>query len=273
MTARDAWRSTWVALIGWLALGIGGTRAESITGNYSANHVALFAGSQSFFAGPTVTDASGPSTDFETAAPPSEPHPPYNDVATASSSLLPTIGAGKDIAQGTVQVTFTSGTATTNDAFAFTFTGSGSALAAKNSACEDASAQVGMRSRIGFFLHSGFGPSPVPPDTLVGSMTIQGLRAANPYESYVAFVDKDAATIATMLPGGPDLHVNLITGHAYTIDLKYDINVPHGVDPSFSLGVGGQLAPTPEPSALALAVLGPVGLTVCAISRTYARTP
>jgi len=231
-------------------------RADSVTGDYSANHVSLQASSQSSFVGATLADTSGLISDSATAAPASFPHPPYRDDVSAATSISPTTGATKDIAQGTAGISFLSGTAATNDTFSFTLTGNASASAAKNSIGEDASAVVGMKGSIGFFIDSNFGPFPFPPGVDVGHVILDPLRAANPFEVFSSSVYQDSTLIGTLTPAGPGMTFDVVTGHSYEIALDYSMNVPFGSDPGINLQWGGTIASIPEPSSALLLCAG-----------------
>ncbi|ODT97868.1 MAG: hypothetical protein ABS79_06810 [Planctomycetes bacterium SCN 63-9] len=243
-----------------LTLGGSSAWAGSVTGDYSANHVGISVSSQSSFVGATVTDSSPLNSDSATAGPATVPHPPLQDSVSATSSIAPTSGATKDIATGTIGLSFLSGTIGSPDRFIFSLDGNASAVDATNSASEPAGALVNLNGDVRFFIDSNYGPTPEPPGVTVGLIRLDALRAANPFESYSVSIFQDSSLIATLLPGGSGFDLPAITGHGYEIALNYTLNVPFGVDPPasfiFELRIDDGLFLLPEPSSIIMLLSG-----------------
>ena len=44
------------------------------------------------------------------------------------------------------------------------------------------------------------------------------------------------ASVFAPLPGGTAIPITVQTGHSYELHFKYDVNVPFGSDPPFTIG-------------------------------------
>lgn len=226
------------------------------------NYVRLSVAADTSYDG-VVIDTGPHGADEATAGPPSEPHPPYRNTVTASSFLLPasTLDAGKDQANGSVQMTFDPGEIGVADSFSIMFSGTASAISALASDGSPAAAHVTLVGIALFHLDS-FGSTP---GDFVGSLAIAALPAASSFEGFSVKVLDNALDVAFFSAGDPGGAVPLYAGHGYQITAKYQMLVPHGEDPPFSVTLAGSLvpaAPVPEPEtyALMLAGLGLLGL-------------
>lgn len=235
--------------------------ASSVTADFSANHVLLRASSVSQYVGATVTDSSPVASDFAIAAPPSLPHPFFRDSAIASSGpLVPTTSSEpKDKVLGQAEISFLTGTFSTNDSFTVLFTATGSAVDARNSASEPADAHQGLTAALSFFVDAFYGPLPQPPDTLVGILELPAVPSVAPGVTLTGTVAQDGLPLLSLLPGSPASTLNLYTNHSYAISFKYDLTVPFGTDPDTSFAYTASIASIPEPTAAAL-LLGPAAL-------------
>lgn len=177
--------------------------------------------------------------------------------ATAGVALLPFSGAPKDQASGNLAISFLGGAGSAADSFSFTFSGTVSAVSALAAAADPASARVTLQGLMLFYLDPAY--TGLPAGTLLGSLRADGLRAAASYESFSLILSDDTAgTSTTLLPGGAGHDLPLLVGHGYSLTASYTMEVPHGVDPDFSLTLGGAalLQPVPEPNAGWLALAG-----------------
>lgn len=184
----------------------------------------------------------------------------YPDVPlayAASSAILPATGDAKDEARGSVEVSVLLGSLSAADVFTFTASGTASAVNAYAAPEDPATAIVELVATASFYLDA-FGV----PGSYLGTVHVDALRAANPYESFDVKVSSlGHGVIATLLPGAPATDVPLFSGDSYTLDLVYRMEVPFGVDPDFELTVGMSALPVPEPDGaiLLLAGLGVMG--------------
>ena len=62
--------------------------------------------------------------------------------------------------------------------------------------------------------------------------------------------------IFTMHPGSGSAELNLLSDWVYILEFNYAFEVPHGVDPDFTMDYGIDLVPIPEPATLSLLALG-----------------
>lgn len=228
--------------------------AAGVVVQYSANNVFLYATADTAFVG-GVTDIGLQGFGHAIAAPP--------DPATlsVSSSLPPTDGDG--LANGTLALTFTPGAAGVDDSFSFDFSGTASAASALASDGNPAAAMVTLYGSAMFYVDAGYGG--VASGSFVGTLNVDPLRAATGYETFSLKIQHNGETVAIFGPGDPGGHLALHADAGYMIIGTYQMLVPNGVDPPFTLGMGGGLVPgVPEPQTLALMLAGLVGLGLLA---------
>jgi len=174
---------------------------------------------------------------------------------TSESALLPYSGAPKDEAAGSISLTVLLQNGSGADLFSFAASGRASAVAALAAPDDPASAVVELIATAGFHLDS-FGPA-TPAGMLLGTLHVDGLRAADDYETFKVEVSSlGHGVIDTLLPGMPALAVPLHSGDTYTLNLVYRMEVPFGVDPEFNLAFGASAAPVPEPMSYAFMLVG-----------------
>jgi MYXO-CTERM domain-containing protein len=177
--------------------------------------------------------------------------------AAASVALLPFSGAAKDQASGSLAISFLGGAGALADSFSFTFSGTVSAESALAAPGDPASARVTLQGQMFFYLDPLY--TGLPAGSLLGSLRVDGLRSALPYESFsMTLSDNTGGTSMLLTPGGPGADLALLMGHGYSVTAAYTMAVPHGVDPDFSLVLAGTAAlqPVPEPNSGWLALLG-----------------
>lgn len=185
------------------------------------------------------------------------PSPYYRNTVTATTALAPAAGSG--MANGSVAFTFDPGDPGVYDAFSLNF---GGAASAASSAGDPLNARVVLDARFSMILNPIFAST--PPGEQAGFLYLDALRAADPYETFAVKVStQGGAAIATLLPGAGPLYVPLYAGSAYEFSFHYDIAVPNGIDPPFSLRMGGFITSVPEPQS---AVLMGVGLLIGAMA-------
>lgn len=177
--------------------------------------------------------------------------------AAAGVALRPFSGAAKDQASGSLAISFLGGAGALADSFSFTFSGTVSAESALAAPGDPASARVTLQGAMFFYLDPLF--TGLPAGSLLGSLRVDGLRTALPYESFsMTLSDETAGTSSLLTPGGPGADLPLLMGHGYSVTAAYTMAVPHGIDPDFALVLGGTAAlqPVPEPNSGWLALLG-----------------
>ncbi len=173
----------------------------------------------------------------------------YRNTVTATTALVPTAGSG--IANGSVAFTFDPGDPGVYDAFSLNFAGTASAASATSAAGDPLNARVVLDARFSMILNPIFGTT--LPGEQAGFLYLDALRAADPYETFAVKVTTlGGASIASLLPGAGSLYVPLYAGSAYEFSFHYDIAVPNGIDPPFTLRMGGFIASVPEPASSAL---------------------
>lgn len=177
-----------------------------------------------------------------------------------SSSITPDTGMGKDIASGTLGVTFTIGTATTDDSFSFLIDSTTSA----ETAMVDFGA--GLEPVDSFFevslKLSSFAPATIP-GALIQLPALPTLTAPTPsVESMNSLISSylgGAPVVGFQSPGDPGLSFPLeLNGlESFEYELIYSIVTPFGSDPTVSYAIqGGSSVPEPETLPLAgLAIL------------------
>lgn len=177
--------------------------------------------------------------------------------AVATASQAPFSGDVKDGASGRVAISFVGGVGTAPDSFSFTFTGTASAVSALAGPGDPAAARVVLQGTMLFYLDPAY--TGLPAGTSIGNLQVDALRPAAAYESFsMKVTDSTAGTTVTLLPAGADYVLPLLIGHGYSVSATYEMLVPHGIDPDFSLVLSGAatVKPVPEPNAAWLAGLG-----------------
>lgn len=224
--------------------------------SYSFDRVFVFADALTQFIGGSTVLTDEPPAFNGVFDPPDVPH-----AFGVDSALLPFSGGAKDGAQGHAGGVLLLQTGTADDVFTFHFSGSASAEEAFAASGDPASAYVdlnaGFHFRIDEFTAAG------PAGTFVGNLDLDALRAATPYETITVQVSSlGHGVIRTLHAGDPGGSVALLSGDTYTLDLSYQMRVPHGVDPEFVVDFGARatLAPVPEPSTWVLVGLGLAGI-------------
>jgi hypothetical protein len=234
------------------ALQLPDVRADSVLGNYSPNGVLLTSTESNSFNGVGSTPGadSNIAGNYTRLIPSSE----VADYVNAGTTLLPAGGGlAKDQASGHLTVTCTLGspwTTYTNDQMEFMFNGTLSAVAAKNSAGNPASAQLWAFGNENFSIDA-----PPPTGSTAGYLNLPSLRNLAATEtSLEVVVNQDSAPILFMQAGDPAQVVNLDFGHQYDVRLNYSAQAPYGTDPTYNLDYRAQISsqPLPEPGALTL---------------------
>lgn len=219
---------------------------------YAPNNVFMQAAADTAFVG-VVTDAGPPGSATGIA------EPPLSSTVTASSLLAPASGVG--VADGTLALSFSAGGAGIDDSFSFGFSGIASATSALASDGSPAAAMVKLQGSAMFYLDPAYGG--VTAGSFVGLLQVDPLRAASPYEGFSLKIQRNGETVADYGPESAGGSVALHAGNAYEIIGSYQMLVPHGVDPPFTLSLGGGLstvAAVPEPRSLLLMLAGLAGL-------------
>ena len=173
-----------------------------------------------------------------------------------------------DIAEGHSRVSYTVGAGAAADAFSFDFSGTVSNLGSWLTVDKRADfARVQLTGLV--FLEisqnsgerTGFGLG-----DRVGTLTLNPLRAAQPYESFSLKLTENGLssfgrTLLIQTPGSSAASVDLYFGNHYSLLLNYEMAVPFDIDPPFSLSMSGSISAVPEPDAgwLWLAGLGLLG--------------
>ena len=235
-------------------------RAGSIVASAAPNGALLDADGIVAFEGATVTDFINFIADPETA---NSDVAPFVSTATPNTILLPTVGDFKDEATGVMVVLFEFGTPVAGavqpeDTITFTVFAEASAVAAKNSVGEEASAQVFLLGTVQFFLDPGF--SGLPFDTLAGTITIPNTFVPDPFEFGKVRVLKDSVPVAVQNIGAGDVTVQLFIGHAYSLELQDGLDVPFGFDPVINRTFTATITFIPEPASLMLGAMHLIGL-------------
>jgi hypothetical protein len=189
---------------------------------------------------------------------------------------LPGGSAGpKDLADGLSQVRYTVGLGGAADRYQFDFSGTVSNVdswLAPGKLADMGSTQLTGVIRIEISQNSGdrtgfwFGDR-------VGTLHLDALRAAHPFESFNLEVASDRpgrTVLLTQAAGDGATAVDLYFGESYELRLNYRLDVPAGIDPPFSLSVVGTVTAVPEPAAAGL-LLG--GLLAIAAARRRATKP
>lgn len=230
--------------------------AQAVILDASPNKVFTRASAEAAFTGAaSLTDSDAHTAVIET--------PGVAGGAAASVALLPFSGAPKDQASGSLAISFLGGAGSAADSFSFTFNGTVSAVSALAAAADPASARVMLQGLMLFYLDPAY--TGLPAGTLHGTLHADGLRAASAYESFsLTLADTTAGTSTLLLPGGAGHDLALRVGHGYALTASYTMDVPHGVDPDFTLALTGTAAlqPVPEPNAGWLTLAGLAWLAV-----------
>lgn len=203
-------------------------------------------------------------TGFLSAVP--DVHPPGTTLTMTSSSSglspltvssLPDSGDAKDIAEGTLDVTFTIGTASTDDSFDFSVNSTTSAVNAMvdfGSGPVPADAFFAVQVRL-----LSFYPATIPGAVL--RLPDLPALASPSTESMIATIDSSlggSPFSGFMLPGdaGIVLPVELINfTESLEYDFNYSIETPYGTDPTIGYSFSGSSA-VPEPGSALLILLG-----------------
>lgn len=190
--------------------------------------------------------------------------PPVSTTVVVSSSLIPSSGVG--VADGTLALTFSAGAAGVDDSFLFTYSGIASATSALASDGSPAAASVLLQGFAMFFIDANYGG--VAPGSFVGNLVIDPMPAATIYEAFSLTIESNGLIVASYGPGDSGGSVALFADAPYMILGKYEMNVPYGIDPLFTLGMGGSLTPAiPEPRSLAMMLAGLVWVGLLARRR------
>lgn len=199
--------------------------------------------------------------------------------ALATASIVPAVGDPKDKAEGSVEARFEFGTpvgTTPFDTFKFEATGVGSALNATNLAGNASAASVVGQATVEFFVDI------VPPNDCDGFIQLSDLRALAPFETFLevnVIQDPGLPTqtlLATIPDGSPGQVIPIVEDKGYLIQFDYELFVPNGVDPPFSIVFSGAVSSSlPAPAlggrgALLLGLLV-VATTVLALRAGRAR--
>ena len=257
-----------VGLAGLLwSLALPGPACASLIATAAPNGIRLTADLLLGFEGATVTDSFAPPTSTKIVNP---EFGPSDSVDTPLFIRFPTTGDAKDKAEGkmTVQVDFgppVMGATVPQDTITFTAHAVASAVNAKNSIGEESSAFVSAIGEASFFLDAGF--AALPPDALTGIFTLANTFVLDPFETGEIRVLIDNVLVSTTPLGSGDVIVPLLTDHLYTFQVRDGLKVPFGIDPVLDRTFDSALTVIPEPSTLALAVFGLVGLAAFGLRR------
>jgi len=174
-----------------------------------------------------------------------------------TSTIAPHIGLPKDISTGTVDVSFTIGTATTNDSFSFSINNTTSAeLAMVDFGSGPEPVDAFFEASIRIF---SFAPATIPGAT-IELPAIPDLGSSAPIDESMLTVfnsHTDSGPIAGFqTPGSPGvaLPIHLVGGQSMSYTLNYSITTPFGTDPTVSYTLTGS-ALVPEPSTSTLVIM------------------
>lgn len=204
-------------------------------------------------------DVSNHEIDQATASVPGELG--YRNTVTANPpALLPPGGGGaKDGAQGQLAVHFDTGAGAAPDRLCFDFSGAVSNLSGNLAPGVPATfARTRLQGTVAFYLDPIF--TGLPSDTVVGSLSLAALRAAQPFESFKLRLLDRSATVLTLLPGGSAGNADLRLGHDYPLVFNHEMAVPDGFDPPFFGSFSGAITAVPELASLSLMLAGLLGL-------------
>ena len=254
-------RGLCVGLAGVLwSLALAVPASASLIATAAPNGIRLTADLIVGFQGATVTDAFAPATASELINPEVGPS---GSVATPLFIRAPFTGDPKDTAEGKMLVLIefgppVVGATVPEDTITFTAHAVASAVNAKNSIGEEASAFVFLTGTVEFALDAAF--AGLPSGAPTGLFTISNTFVLDPFELGDIRVLIDGVLVSTTPLGAGDVIVPLLTDHFYSFQVRDGLIVPFGIDPVLDRTFSATVTVIPEPSTVALAAFGFVAL-------------
>jgi hypothetical protein len=161
-------------------------------------------------------------------------------------------GEGRDYVQGRIDARIELGEDSDTDIFTITYGGHASAVKALGSNKKLVDAFEHEHARYAFMLAE---TDLAPAGTVLGRFVLDPLTPTKAKSESVRAQLVGGGEVVDIPSSGGPVSVDVVAGKKYVLDLWYNIDVPHGIDPTGAYTYSASLVSVPEPSGCVMAAL------------------